>query len=462
MRTLATLCLLAATAWAQARPPVVDAAKSRDKAALRTLINQKADVKAADPEGATALHWAAHHDDAESVDLLLRAGADANTANDLGATPLWLASQNGNAAIVKRLLDAKANPNRALLSGETPLMVAARGGSTPAVELLLKAGANPNARGTRDQTALMWAAGQQHPETVRALVKGGADIHAKSAVWGEVMAIPPHGYLPYNKFIPHGGETALMFAARSGDLDSLKILAEAGADVNAKDAWGVSATVLAAHSGFTPLVEYLLSKGADPNQSDPGFSALHIAIMRRDLTMATALLERGGDANFPVKTWTPTRRSSEDWHFDPALIGASPLWMATRFYQPDMMRLLLKHGAKRDFVHAVEYTAEAGFGSEQRKERTTLVMAAAGMGRAGQLWVAPPAREREPLVLETVKLALELAGDINATGLDGRTALDGARQLRYQTVIDFLTANGATGAAAAPGGRGARPPAPAK
>ena len=56
------------------------------------------------------------------------------------------------------------------------------------------------------------------------------------------MAVPPHGYLPYNLTIPHGGETALMFAARVGDLDSAKLLVEAGANVNDADAWGVSAT----------------------------------------------------------------------------------------------------------------------------------------------------------------------------------------------------------------------------
>ena len=65
------------------------------------------------------------------------------------------------------------------------------------------------------------------------------------------MAVPPHGYLPYNKTIPAGGETALLFAARVGDLDSARLLVAAGANVNDADAWGVSAVTLAAHSGFT-------------------------------------------------------------------------------------------------------------------------------------------------------------------------------------------------------------------
>ena len=59
-------------------------------------IQKKTDVNAAEPDGTTALHWAAYRDDLESADLLLKAGAKANAANDLGATPLWNASQNGS------------------------------------------------------------------------------------------------------------------------------------------------------------------------------------------------------------------------------------------------------------------------------------------------------------------------------------------------------------------------------
>ena len=133
-------------------------------------------------------------------------------------------------------------------------MVAARSGYPDVVEQLLAKGANANAHGARGQTALMWAVSQKHPEVVKVLLAHHADLKLSSDVWTEVMAVPPHGYLPYNKAIPHGGETALMFAARVGDLASAKLLVAAGANVNDADAWGVSATTLAAHSGFTDLV----------------------------------------------------------------------------------------------------------------------------------------------------------------------------------------------------------------
>src|SRR5262245_16268058 len=64
--------------------PLVDAAKSADRNALRQLLQQKADVNAAEGDGTTALHWASYRDDIESADLLIRAGAKVNAANDLG------------------------------------------------------------------------------------------------------------------------------------------------------------------------------------------------------------------------------------------------------------------------------------------------------------------------------------------------------------------------------------------
>ena len=118
----------AGVAGAAAAPPLVDAARDGDRAAIRSLLAEGAQVDAGEADGTRALHWASYRDDLEAVDLLLDAGADVNAANDLGATPLWTAGQNGSAVMVRRLLTAGADPNLTLLAGETPLMVAARSG----------------------------------------------------------------------------------------------------------------------------------------------------------------------------------------------------------------------------------------------------------------------------------------------------------------------------------------------
>ncbi len=275
--------------------PLVDAARNADAGAVRALIQKGANVNAAEGDGTTALHWAAHRDDLATVDLLIRSGARVNAANDLGATPLWAACLNGNPAIVRRLLQAGANPNAALLLGETPLMVAARSGNADVVEQLTAKGATVNTRAARGQTALMWAVSQRHPDVVKVLLAHGADVQARSDTWSQVMAVPPHGMPQYNRTIPHGADTPLLFAARVGDLASAKLLVAAGANVNDADAWGVSATVLAAHSGFGDLVAFFLELGADPNAAAAGFSALHAAVMRRDEKMASrAARPRGG------------------------------------------------------------------------------------------------------------------------------------------------------------------------
>jgi ankyrin repeat protein len=393
-------------------------------------------------DGSTALHWAAYRDDLAGVDRLIRSGANVSAANDLGATPLWAASLNGSVPVVKRLLDAGANPNTPLLSGETPLMAASRAGKPSVVETLLAKGANPNARGPRGQTALMWAVAQKHADVVMRLLAGGADVHARTDTWAQMMAVPPHGLAEYNRMIPHGADTALMFAARVGDAASARLLVEGGANVSDHDAWGVSATTLAAFSGYGEVARYLLDKGADPNNHKPGFTALHCAIMRRDEQTVAALLAHGADPNARIRVWTPTRRSSDDYHFMPALVDSTPYWLAARFTQPAVMRLLAKHGADPKVIHESNYVQGEGY--QRRKERTTAIMAALGMG-GGTAWVPVDRAERDALVLETVKVAVELGADLNVATTDGRTALDSARAQKYDAVAAFLQERGATG-----------------
>lgn len=439
--TLATVFVASAVAaFAGARPPLSTAVRSVDREEVRRLIKQGVDVNAPEGDGSTALHWASYRDDGEISDQLLRAGAKVNTANDLGATPLWAASQNGSEAMVRRLLQAGADPHLALQSGETPLMVASRVGSAPVVSQLLARGAKVNVSATRGQTALMWAVAQKHPAVVKLLIDGGADIHARSSVWSQVMAVSPHGMLQYNKNVPHGGDTAMMFAARVGDLASAKLLVAAGAKPNDADAWGISATALAAHSEFTELVEFLLDEGADPNIGEAGFTALHAAVMRRDERMVTALLAHKADPNAPVRSWTPTRRSSRDWNFNPELVGATPYWLAARVIAPGIMRLLVQHGANPRVVHHADY--HGGDPVEERSQTTTPLMAAVGMG-GGAAWVQPERNEREALTFEAVRLAVEHGADLNVANVDGRTALDAARALKFKSVVAFLSEKGA-------------------
>jgi len=177
--------VLAAVLCAAAAPSdVADAAMKRDVSAMRTLLQQKADVNMPQPDGSTALHWATHFDDVSMVQILIGAGANVKAANRFGVTPLSLACQNGNSAIARKLLQAGADPNAALSDlGETPLMMAARTGNLDTVRVLLDNGASVNAKeNSKSQTALMWAASEGHPAVVKLLIDRGAEVNARSKI----------------------------------------------------------------------------------------------------------------------------------------------------------------------------------------------------------------------------------------------------------------------------------------
>src|SRR5262245_41997837 len=103
-----TLALAAATAGAATDTRLGEAVKSHNQATAKSLITQGVEWNATQPDGATALHWAAQWNDLDTAELLLKARAKVDVSNDYGATPLWLATLNGSATFVERLLAAGA------------------------------------------------------------------------------------------------------------------------------------------------------------------------------------------------------------------------------------------------------------------------------------------------------------------------------------------------------------------
>src|SRR5262245_38946115 len=174
-----------ARGFAAGRSDVADAVMNGDRARLRTLLQQKADVNAAQVDGATALHWAVYRDDAEAARLLISAAAKVDAANREGITPLFMAYLYGNVELIHMLVNAGSETKQKGPHGETMLMLAARNGSAESIKVLLQAGAEVNAREpVRGTTALMWAVEQRHPEAVKALLDGGADHRSKSGPAG--------------------------------------------------------------------------------------------------------------------------------------------------------------------------------------------------------------------------------------------------------------------------------------
>ena len=449
--------------------PLIEAVRNQDRDAVRALLREQVDVNAPQPDGATPLHWAVHWENLEIADLLIGAGADANVANDLGVTPLVMACRSGNAALVGRLLVAGADPNPTLASGETALMAAARVGSLEAVDALAARGADVNAiETTRGQSALMWAVANEYPEVTRALLEHGADVHARSSTRTRVFSMGgSRGAGSASRGITleeveQGGSTPLLFAARSGDLESARLLVAAGADVHDTTADGNTALVIAAHSGHGSLAAFLLDEGADANAAPLGYTALHAAVVRGNLldrdvlnpdpgagvSLVRALIAHGADLNTRLLKGTPVRRWSHDFAFMAPWVGATPLWLAAKFLEVDMMRVLADAGADPRLASS---------------NGTTPLMAAAGLGysRGGgsafiknrrdfssynpvasaELGSRIPAVE-EQRALETVSLALELGADVNAANDGGDTALHAAASQGMNTVIELLMDRG--------------------
>jgi uncharacterized protein len=439
---LAAACAAALT-WsvitaAAGDPRLIDAVKSRDVEAVRALLAQRVDVNTTQPDGATSLHWAVHFEDAALADLLIRAGAGVNKADDTGVTPLYLACVNRSRAMVEKLLAAGANPNAKLLNGETALMTCSRTGEIGTVKALIARGADVNAKEPfHDQTALMWAAAEKHPEVVAALIARGADVRARSRAYTQTVTsevTQRAGREELNYTVPRGGSTPLLFAARSGDAESARLLVAAGADVNDSLPNGMTALVEAAHSGHQAVGIALLEAGADPNASAVGYTALHAAVLRDGLDLVKALLQHGANPDLQTTKGTPVRRNSEDFELPATLIGATPYLLAAKYLEPELMQALAAGGADT---------------RRRMKTGETPLMAAAGVGataqadRRGLAAIDGGKVEDERLVVDAVTVAIHDGSDLNAVNQAGDTALHGAAALGYDRVIELLIKSGA-------------------
>ena len=433
---LAAAQVSVSAAGADAR--LIKAIRGKDAASVRALIKQRVDVNAPQGDGATALHWAAHVDDLTIADLLIRAGARAGVANDNGFTPLHLACTNRSGAMVERLLAAGADANAASLNGETVLMTCARSGDAKAVKALLVKGARVNVKEkAHDQTPLMWAAAQRHPDVTGLLIEAGADINVRSRTYAQTVVgeqTQRFGREELNYTVLRGGSTPLLFAARSGDTGSVRMLLAAGASVNDALPDNTSALVLAAHSGHGETAALLLEKGANPDSADAGYTALHAAVLRGDLNLVKALLAHKANPNLRTTKGTPLRRDTTDFNLPATLIGSTPYLLAARYLEPEIMKALAAGGADmtltmRDGTTALMLATGASSGN--------------GSNRRGIAVIDGAVVEPESMVLPAAAAAIDLGADVNAANQAGDTALHAAAAKGFNSVVQLLADKGA-------------------
>jgi ankyrin len=392
---------------------LVSAAKSQDRQAVRAILRQKTDADVRSSDGSTALLWAAHWNDPEMAELLVNAKAQPDIANDFQMTPLSEACTNASLAMVRLLLKSGANPNTPVATGETPLMTCSRTGSADSVRLLVEYGAKvDSAEPTQGQTAIMWAAAERHPDVVQALIDAHADLKAATKQ----------------------GFTPIHFAARAGDMESVKRLIAAGVDVNLPtQGGGYTPLLVATMRARVDLALYLLDHGADPNKNSAGMTPLHWAATtwesyasnpvygfedpmsgipdrQAKLRLVKALLAHGANVNARM---TKRQPSFATGYTD--AVGATPLLLAASVDDVEMMHILLDAGADPKI---------------QTATNASTVMAATGLNHGiGESLVT------EPEAREAVKILLDLGVEPKGETTFGENALFGPAYRGWNTLL---------------------------
>jgi uncharacterized protein len=416
-----------------------DAVEHRNPEALKALIQQHANLDIPQADGTTALQWAAHWNDLDTLKMLLRAGADPKLANRYGVTPLSEAAALGNAVMIETLLQAGADAKSLTTpDGETVLMTAARSGSVAAVKVLLDHGADINAKENyRGQTALMWAAAERHPDVVKLLLERGADWKLLSLARDN--STPKLSAASSVTPMARGGLSAIHFAAREGDVETGKVMLDAGVDVNIVDADHTSPLIVSILNKHYTFAKFLLDRGADPNIADArGRAALYSLLDLRNedysalpsrkgddplpsLDLLKAVLDHGANPNTQLTRNLPGRSGmdSGDITLD---AGATPLMRAARAGDHEAMRILLAHGADPKIT---------------TKDENTAFLFAAGVGYRDK-----NTRGSEKDALEGLKVLTALGVDWNQQNAKGETALHGAAGRGADTIVSYLVAQG--------------------
>lgn len=264
-----------------------------------------------------AIAIAASRDDADAVEALLAAGARADEPTPYGDTPLIIAAKYRAATVIAPLLKAGAAPGVADNDGATALGYAAAHGITDVLDALLGKGVSPDIRGLAEDPPLVRAARAGDVTGVKLLLDAGADIN---------------GVYP-------GRQTALMVALGASDPEVVEILMAAKPNLALRDRLGRNALWFAASSGNEQIVDELLVAGVPVDGSSVQQSPLFAAVQAGRAGVVQRLLRKG---------LPPDAKNS---------VGDTPLISAAALGDATVVRTLLDGGAQVDAQNAAGNTA---------------------------------------------------------------------------------------------------------
>jgi ankyrin repeat protein len=308
---------------------------------------------------------------------------------------------------------------------------------------LLSHGADVNSKEQwRQQTPLMWAVAESHPEMAQELIAHGADVNTRQVTWNWERQMTKE---PREKWMPLGGLTPLLFAARQGCLECARILLKSGAEINAADPNDVSPVLMATINGHYDFAGLLLDQGADPNIADEtGRTALYAAVdmhtmpasnrpspneVENKLTsmdLIQSLLAHGANVNVQLKKIQPYRTKLDRGDDTMLGTGTTPLLRAAKGGDAEAIQALLAKGADPKIPN---------------KSGIAPLMAAAGLGTKEEDTTARTKTEAQAIA--SIKLFLDVGVDVNAPDNQGDTALHGAAQKGADQVVQFLVDHGA-------------------
>jgi ankyrin repeat protein len=467
------------------------AAYHGDEQLAERLLEAGANPALANRNGATPIWLAANRGDAAMLKTLLDGGANANEELPLGRKPLMLAARSGVVEAVRVLLEHGADVNaKETERGTTALMQAADQGHGDVAAVLIEHGADVAARAApimrdgrtaalgqsedprisvRRQTivsiceqptpdlnilrklALQGSSDQGSlDKALVELVESGVDLTEDAICskferggigFAQVAGPGAGGFEGFGgqQREPDGGElTSLVYAARSGAIETARVLLEAGADVNQTTRYGWSPLLAATQNQNYQMAKFLIEHGADVNLANKGgWTPLYLATDNRNieggdyptrtpdmdtLEFITLLLEKGADPNARMIESSETRTVFTNQWLDEK--GATALLRASQSGDIELMKLLLEHGADPMI------NTELG---------VTPLAVAAGIG-----WVEGVTQEwSTEQTVEAVKLLLELGIDPNFQADTGRVALHGAAHKGATEVVKILVEAGA-------------------
>jgi uncharacterized protein len=421
---------------------LVQAVKAGDATTAVALLGKRVDPNIAEPDGTTPLHWAVRNNDTALVDRLIRAGGDVKATNRYGISAIALACESGSAPIVERLIAAGVSANATGPYGETALHTCAHAGKVEAAKVLIARGAALDAGDSwRGQTPLMWAAAQRHPDMMRALIEAGADVNARSTIiaWERQRTSEPR-----DKWLPPGGLTPMLFAAREGCVDCVKVLVSAGADPNIVDPDQYSPLVISLINGHFDVAGALIDAGANLDMQDKvGRTALWAAVDSHTIPSSNRpapretddalgsmdiikkLLDRGAKVDVPLRAQVPYRTKLDRGGDGVLGAGTTPLLRAAKAGDVPVIKMLLEKGANprqvtRNSVNAVMMAANVAAREEDMTGRN----------------------KTQKEAIESIRLLVAAGTDINGVDNQGRTAAHGAAMWGWTDVVRVLNENG--------------------